>query len=329
METLSNIGLVNFIIKFNTEEKCINDMVEQRLSDGIICRKCNCKTKHHYIKSIKQFRCYECKSKTGLRVGTYMHHSKLPIQYWYICSYLMIESTKPISANQMKKHLGHKFYQPIFDMMHTIRTTMGRRDRLYNLQNQIEADDCFLRTYKLAKDRDESAKRIMKPDPNKRGRGSERVSQVLVAVESTYNPNNTNPNRPDKAVGFLRMESIQSGESKEINFTLKNMINGTNAVVTTDSWTGNMKIGEVAAQHLPVNTNKIDKEDIIQEHLPWVHKVVSNLKRQILGVHHSVSNKYVDNYLAEFQYKFNRRWMSSDEKIRRLFNAGMDMSWAA
>lgn len=328
MESTNDIGLLQYILRYNTEEKCITDMVEKRHKEGIICSTCNCKTKHYYIKSIKQFRCSQCKTKKGLRQGTYMKFSKLPVQYWYICTYLMTESVKPISANQMKKYLGHKFYEPIFDMMHVIRVTMGQRDRLYMLNHGIEVDDCQVRTYKSTSEKKDAPKLLFKKDNLKRGKGSQRTSKVLVAVESQYTMND-NKHKPNKSVDFIRMESILTTKSNEINFALSNMINGQNAVVTSDMWKGNLRIDQVAAAHLPVNTNKPTKEKIIANHLPWVHKVISNFKRQVLGTHHAISNKYLDNYLAEFQYKFNRRRIPTGEKVNRLIEAGMNMSWAA
>ena len=41
---------------------------------------------------------------------------------------------------------------------------------------------------------------------------------------------------------------------------------------------------------------------------PWVHTFISNLKRMILGTHHSVSPKHLAGYLAEYTYRANRRW---------------------
>lgn len=43
------------------------------------------------------------------------------------------------------------------------------------------------------------------------------------------------------------------------------------------------------------------------EKLPWVHTMISNSKKMLLGVHHSVGEKYLQNYLNEFCYKLNRR----------------------
>ena len=40
---------------------------------------------------------------------------------------------------------------------------------------------------------------------------------------------------------------------------------------------------------------------------PWVPTAISNAKTKLLGLHHHVKGNYMQNYLSEFYYKFNRR----------------------
>ena len=41
---------------------------------------------------------------------------------------------------------------------------------------------------------------------------------------------------------------------------------------------------------------------------PWVHTLIANVKGNIRGVYHGVSDKHLPRYLAEFCYRFNRRF---------------------
>ena len=36
-------------------------------------------------------------------------------------------------------------------------------------------------------------------------------------------------------------------------------------------------------------------------------KVISNAKTWLLGTHHGIHEKYLDRYMAEYSYRFNRR----------------------
>lgn len=50
----------------------------------------------------------------------------------------------------------------------------------------------------------------------------------------------------------------------------------------------------------------------IDKIFPWVHTCISNAKRILLGVHHSIKSDYMQNYLDEFYYKFNRRYFGEN-----------------
>jgi len=45
---------------------------------------------------------------------------------------------------------------------------------------------------------------------------------------------------------------------------------------------------------------------------PWLHTFLANLKRMLLGPYHRVSPKHLDSYLAEFNYRVNRRWLEAN-----------------
>ena len=47
------------------------------------------------------------------------------------------------------------------------------------------------------------------------------------------------------------------------------------------------------------------------------------MKRMILGTHHWVSDKHVDEYLAEFSWRTNRRWLEAS-LFDRLLIAALD-----
>ncbi len=58
-----------------------------------------------------------------------------------------------------------------------------------------------------------------------------------------------------------------------------------------------------------IEKNKTIRTNFLKnETLKWVHKGISNLKRNLLGIHHMITYKYLQNYLNEFVYKLNRRY---------------------
>jgi hypothetical protein len=58
------------------------------------------------------------------------------------------------------------------------------------------------------------------------------------------------------------------------------------------------------------------KKKTPSELLPRVHRVISLLKRWLLGTHQgAVSQKHLDSYLDEFTFRFNRRRSKSRGKL--------------
>lgn len=57
--------------------------------------------------------------------------------------------------------------------------------------------------------------------------------------------------------------------------------------------------------------------------LPWVHIAIGNLKAFLLGTFHGVTGTYLQEYLDEFVYRFNRRFREAGLPLR-LLNACMD-----
>ena len=68
----------------------------------------------------------------------------------------------------------------------------------------------------------------------------------------------------------------------------------------------------------------IPKEKI-NEILPWVHKVISNAKRLFLSVYHRIDDDFLQSYLNEFCFKFNRRYF--DNIFERLMIAAVSYRW--
>lgn len=63
---------------------------------------------------------------------------------------------------------------------------------------------------------------------------------------------------------------------------------------------------------------RVTPSHLINEWLPWVHIAIGNLKTFLLGTFHGVSGKYLQEYLDEFCYRFNRRFIEKQIPNRLL-----------
>ena len=59
--------------------------------------------------------------------------------------------------------------------------------------------------------------------------------------------------------------------------------------------------------------------ELASEHLKWINTITSNLKRFLISTYHGVFPRYRKAYLAEFAYRFNRRYWPHQAFDRLLY----------
>ncbi len=303
--------LSDFFLQYPDEVTCKQKFKAIRDEQGVLCKRCGCK-EHYWQKTLLQYECKSCKFRTGLRSGTVMEGSKLPFRYWLTAMAFLTTTKKSISALEMQRELGHKRYEPIWAMLHKIRLSMRHRDSRYELTEYVELDEGFFET---------TDRRVNKKDnENQQGRGSSRQASVLVAVESI--PVSNREDGTHRKVKHLKMTVMDGLTAKDIEYEATHQINK-EATVITDGFKSYSKLNKIVNEHKVVVVK--DKKQVARI-FPWVHKAISNAKRLFLGIHHGIKECYMQNYLDEYCYKFNRRYFG--EKIfDRLLIAAASAPW--
>jgi hypothetical protein len=223
-----------------------------------------------------------------------MHGSRLPLRYWFVAMHLLTSTKKSFSALELQRQLGHKYYEAIWTMLHKLRLAMGKRDDQYQLSGQIELDEGYFSTAVQVEERHK---------PLKRGRGSQKKTKVLVMVESKHVEGKTTKKGKPRKVGYIKMQVIPDLNAETIK---KQVVSGVSdkATLITDDSTSYVDLKGIVKEH---NAQVIPKEKI-GEILPWVHLAISNAKRMLLDIHHCIRPEFLQSYLNEFCYKFNRRY---------------------
>lgn len=285
------MNLLHFMEQFPDEDSCRSDLRGVREKQGVICKKCSGK-KHYWLKAKGQWQCSACAFRTTLRSGTVMENSKLPVRTWYIAMAFMTYSKKGISAVELQRQLGHGRYDTVWSLMHRIRGAMGKRDALYGLKGEIEFDEGYF----------EVATRESDKKNLKRGRGSQRQSNVAVMAESTPLEN---PDTGEKSshCRYFKMKVLTSHRSGEIDETVGGNFDET-SIVFSDKSTSYVNISDYVEMHIMEKSGK----ETTSTTLKWVHIAIANAKRTLLGIYHKIKGKYLQNYLDEFCYKLNRRY---------------------
>ncbi|MEM1134376.1 MAG: IS1595 family transposase [Bacteroidota bacterium] len=228
-----------------------------------------------------------------------MHGSKLPFLYWFKAMHLMSSDKSGISALALQKELGHKRYEPIWKMMHKLRSIMGQRDNKYKMEGTFEMDEAFFEHVIL---NGEERERIATEGP-KRGTSSEEKSKVLVMVGSEPVTGH-NPKKHDKKrrCGFIKMQSIPDLKATTIEEKGLDTVDKSASVVT-DASNSYVNLKTLLKEHTAYNLPSKETSKA----LPWVHTAISNARRKLEGTFYMVSDKYIGYYLDEFCYMFNRK----------------------
>ena len=153
--------------EFPTESACKAHFKDQREKEGVICKKCG-SSSHYWLKSKDQWQCKTCDFRTTLKSGSIMEGSKVDFHTWYKAMAFMTFSKKTNSASELQRQLNHPKYDTIWRLMHKIRSAIGKRYALYQLERVVEFDEGYFE------------KATSEKIKLKRGRGSQRQMNVAV-----------------------------------------------------------------------------------------------------------------------------------------------------
>lgn len=217
--------------------------------------------------------------KTPVIAGTIFHGTRKPLRLWFQAMWYITSQKFGGNALGLKRVLGLGSYQTAWSWLHKMRRAMVRpgRDKLGGI---IEVDET------LVGGEDQGGKR---------GRGAERKSIVVIALE-IHDP---------KGYGRVRMKCVSNTSSSNlVPFVCSVVLPGSE--VRTDSWGGYNKLEKLGYVHKKINLSV--SGDPAHVLMPSVHRIASFLKRWLLGAHQgAVSGKHLDYYLDEYTFRFNRR----------------------
>jgi len=277
------MSFFDFTQTFNTEEVCRNHLFSIRWPNGFECPKCK-NDRYYEIKKRHHYQCTSCRHHTSVTAGTIMDKSHIPLVKWFWAIYMVGTDKRGCSATVLMKKLGIG-YKSAWYLLKRIQTAMMERDWDYMLSGIVEVDDAF---FGAADD-----------DNGKRGRGTSKTQVIVgLSINGKGHPQ------------YVKMEAVSNLKAETVGtFASTNIASG--STISSDAYSSYKRLSENGYNHKPKKFNP--KED--KEHLKWLHTIISNAKAFINGTYHGLDEKHLNFYLAEFCYRFNRRF-----NIDLLFN---------
>lgn len=280
-----------FESRFGTEEACAEFLAKIRWPEGFHCPRC-ASTAHWALARRGLIECADCGHQTSLTAGTVFHGSRKPLRLWFRAMFLMASQKLGLSAKNFQRQMGLPSYQTAWTWLHKLRRAMVRSDRP-KLEGTVEVDDAY----------------VGGVEEGSHGRGS---SNPIVAVAVEVIADADERKRKKARLGRVRLEVVEDVTQVSLTtFVVENV--SRDAKVRTDGLSSYDELTEVGFDR---ERRVVGDPKRASKVLPGVHRVISLVKRWLLGTHQgAVSEKHLSWYLQEYTFRFNRRRSSHPGKL--------------
>jgi transposase-like protein len=264
---------------YGTEEQCRAVVVGLRWPNGFACPECG-GSKHSVVQSRLLFQCSTCRKQTSAIAGTIFAATKLPLTIWFRAIYHLTQSKQGMSSIELGRRLGVT-QTTAWKIKHKLAQVMLERDAKKLLSGRIEIDDAYVGGERTG---------------GKRGRGAAGKTPFVAAVETT----------PDGKPKRLKLCRVTGFTAKSIGVFARKCIE-TGSTVVSDGLRCFACIDQSASEHQVVKTGSGPKS-VKNHQFKWVNTALGNIKSAITGTYRAIRSKHVPRYLAEFEYRYNRRF---------------------
>jgi transposase-like protein len=258
--------------RFSSEEACIEYLAALRWPAGWACPRCAGVDAW----SIRRARwlCDHCRYEMSVTAGTIFQDTHLPLTLWFRAMWQITSQKNGISALGLQRVLGLGSYKTAWAMLHKLRRAMVRPGR-DPLAGVVEVDEAYWGG----------------EETGATGRQTELKTSIIVAAEEDGN-----------GIGRIRLRTIPDVSKASLHGFIRQAI-APGSTVRTDGWPAYRGLDGY------VHDRQVQSHQPEEEHLlPRAHRVISLLKRWLLGTHQgAVSPEHLDDYLDEFTFRFNRR----------------------
>jgi transposase-like protein len=266
----------DFSTEFPHDDACLSFVLESRWPDGRkVCEKCGVERKHYRVTGRTAYACDHCGNHIYPLAGTIFEKSTTSLRTWFYAMFLMGSTRCGVSAKQIQRETGVT-YKTAWRMFKQIRTLMSEEISLEG--SSVEMDETYMGGVRRG--------RRGRPDPD-----HSHKTCVIGAAE-----------RKGRVVAIAASDATK----KTLHGIAKEYILP-NSIVYTDEYVGYEGLGKLNGyQHCRIN-HSAGVYVMGDVHTNTIEGFWSLVKRGISGVYHSVSRKYLQSYLDEYSFRYNRR----------------------
>jgi ribosomal protein L37AE/L43A len=274
------LSMAEFMDQYGTDEQCEAALVASRWPQGFACPACGWQASCSFRREGRLYwQCASCRHQCSVISGTMFESTKLPLTRWFLAMHLLTQAKNNVAALELKRHLGVS-YPTAWLVKHKLMEVMRLREDSRQLTGRVEIDDAYLGG---------------EHSGGKTGRGSENKVPFIAAVQTT------DDGKPVLAC-FARAPFTKKAVEQ---FAAKSLVR---PLTVVSDGLGCFTAAEDAGVHERHVTGG-GKASVKLPQFQAVNTVLSNLKTAMAGTYHAIDfAKYAHRYLAEVQYRFNRRF---------------------
>jgi ribosomal protein L37AE/L43A len=275
------LSIAQFMERYGTEEKCEAAVAASRWPGGFVCQKCGGPSRSAFKRNGRSYwQCANCPHQSTVLAGTIFASTKLPLTVWFLAMHLLTQAKNNVSALELKRHLDVS-YPSAWLIKHKLMEVMRQREQGRRLTGRVEIDDAYLGG---------------RHSGGKTGRGSENKVPFVIALQTTED---FKPHLVCFSQQPFTKEAMERFAATSLALPLTLHSDGLICFTAVDG---------TGAVHRRTVTGG-GKEAVELRQFRAVNTVLGNFKTALSGTYHAVKfAKYAHRYLAEVQYRFNRRY---------------------
>jgi len=255
---------------FRCEDDCTRYLYDLKWGNGYHCRRCG-HEKSNKGRTCFHLRCKACGYDESVTANTMFHKLKIPLLKAFGMAFSLSVRKKGMSTSELARAFSVN-QKSSWLFKRKTQEAMNSSGK-YPLNSKVEVDEML----------------IGGPERNKRGRTKGNKKLVVIAVEKVKG----------KKVGRAYGAVINKASADSFRPFFEEHIDKDNAQVITDGWKGYLPLAcDFDIRQKASNGGKS---------FPGMHAVIMNLKGWIRGIHHHCSKRFINGYLDEFFFRFNRR----------------------
>lgn len=263
-----------FLELYPDNDACLEYLKEKFFPDGSECPSCGRVTKFHRIRSRAAYSCQYCRHQAYPTAGTIFHKSTVSLQLWFFAIYLMSSTRCGISAKQLEREIGVT-YKTAHRMFKQIMTLLSDESEA-PLSGDVEIDET--------------------------GYGGKARAYESGHIKKTHRP--TVLGMVERG-GRVRARIISDRGTRAIHSgVLAHVLPA--SMLFTDEWDAYKTVAPNFRGHRRIkHLAKVYVDG--DAHTQTIEGFWGLFKNGVRGVYHSISTTYLQDYLNEYTFRYNRR----------------------